>query len=504
MEILIVVAVALAIWKGFDSSTTSTIAPDTGSKGGKSDSGNGGVTAKDLLGLGSATIAAAGGIAGAIGGGSAITAGVTGAVTGGAGALGSSTSSTAAIGAAAIESGATSGATTATSAGEAAGMAALQGTADVATSGSKAAASITQSTVTGAGEAAGNATQPISGTAAAGSGAIGAAVIFGIVGVYMVFAAVMSVLEVIHNAIKTFERALFGTGLATAEAARFMSNYEYDLCTAALTKAGVPYTTSEVRDSRFDLLPPPGSQVRRLGFRKVISAPSLETATVTVNRIGKAGATSSFTAVTANAKWLEVQKSARALALEYVKARGFFGMCLTRMWIDTSNVTGDISGEATDFAMNHCFDDMQPGLGGLNQIPLVGGATISPRADASAATPPVAQLVGNNTAPSFAGVPPVAIKNAQMMGIISALSAVQLDPNVYVPFSGVDYAANIYRMMGLTPIDDRYPAVKLDGELFVFPSGNWSQPYDIAVNVRAFKDGDPAFFKYTQNGWETL
>ena len=473
MEILIVVAIGLALWK-----STSQPAPKAPPKSGDT-SGSG-----KLPDLGSLTTAVAGGLAGILGGGTSAVAGAaaTGAVTGAASAAGDTSLATIAGGA---TSGGASGASTGTGT-------AAQVAADIAANGGSSSGGTVQSGITGAGEAAGNATQTTTSSTAAASGALGTAVIFGIVGVYMVFAAVMGVAEAIHNAIKTFQRALWGTGLATNEAARLMHMYEYDLCCNALRDGGIAFSTSQVRDSRLDGLPPPGSKVSLLGFRNVITVPSFNAGRNRTAAFG--GGVIQYV----DPKWLAVQQSARALSLEYIKARGFYGISLARQWLGTAGFAADadLSGEPTDFAMNHSFDYMQPGLGGLNQIPLVGGATQVMRADPTSATPPIAEKIGVSTSPSYAGVPPVAVKNAQMLGILSVVMATQLDPNIYFPWNSVEYTSDLYRRMGLTPIDDRYPTVKLDGELFIFPGSAWGQPIDIAINVRACKDGAGFMLKW--------
>jgi hypothetical protein len=172
----------------------------------------------------------------------------------------------------------------------------------------------------------------------------------------------------------------------------------------------------------------------------------------------------------------------RAAALVYMQERSRIGHALLMNRLGKTKVA--LGYDVDDFSLNSQFESIEPGAGGLNQIPLLNGATAAPRAQAEEANPwpPVAQLVGVGTTPDYDGLRPDDIYMARFGALFDALQCSAFDQEIFVgePF---EWARRWYELCG------QPSGVTLSGRTWVLDPAVFGAPYKLDTWAAKTRNG---------------
>lgn len=264
---------------------------------------------------------------------------------------------------------------------------------------------------------------------------------------YVVLAVVAKLVNTAIEYSKSFEQRIYFNN----PNARAMCTFELAYARARLEVTGRTWTETEVRDWRLDQTYASNGATSR-GYRTVLSY--LPKAEEQVELLG--GARGDLLAA-----------NARYLAQQFLDYRGRVAASQIRHWLRRKYEESWGWGDAARFEL---YEALQPGLGGLEAVPLVSGRTIRSRSDYSEASPPMEELkAAPGLLASQNGLPMGEIQLARALGVVDGLQAVRWDPTVYVGLTPEQYAADTWDRCQMA----QFRGVRLNGAAFDFDAQEW-------------------------------
>lgn len=198
---------------------------------------------------------------------------------------------------------------------------------------------------------------------------------------------------------------------------------------------------------------------------------------------------------------LAVQKILRALAIEYVIERGKYGAAYLKNWAPKIAFKEGFQYAPRDYWLYRLYDDNRdyPNIGGLANIPLLGGYTQKPLdTDYSKISPTKEQLIGVNTAPEYGPQVEAFLNSAKFVAFKEALEYIDRDNAIYFPWDANRYAVDVYNRLELSK-----PRFILTNTVLTLPYSEWGfkqdgQPVHLNVDIIQIKDGNFSAWYHTK------
>lgn len=233
---------------------------------------------------------------------------------------------------------------------------------------------------------------------------------------------------------------------------------------------------------------------------KIVVDPRIETTVknpdIGITRLGRRGVFNFQKERMHGVDPVELQRTLRGVSLTYILERARFGAAYLRFWGPKVGFKSDFKLADNDYWLNHMYDDL-PGyegdnLGGLNQVPLLGGYTEKPLdTEYSEISPSAAQLRGINTSPILNEASARWQVIAKFQAFYDALCVLNKDNAIYFPWYPERYANDVYERLELSN-----PLFVLRGTDIILQYSAWhfvdesGNPCHLYMNVISFKDGE--------------
>lgn len=291
----------------------------------------------------------------------------------------------------------------------------------------------------GAGTAAATAGGAAAGTAAAGAAGVVMVALLANPMAWFVYVLIGTIVSRHNQIAKNFNAAVANM----APNARAMHEYERWLFDQFREDNAIPGMVSlkEVRDGRLDKRWAEGNgYVTLQGWRTVVSY--LPAPPPKGQQPGPLGSRDSMRAVF---------RRMRAASLVYLRERAVYGYAIAYNHPGVPDPTSPQGWSLDAFTLEQKYDVNEPGLGGLNQVPLLSGEVEAGfREEPENPYPPVAQLRAYDAAPDFSGLTEADVQAARFAALLDAICLFKNDQTIDLR-SPAEWSNGLFQWLGQPP-----------------------------------------------------
>lgn len=280
---------------------------------------------------------------------------------------------------------------------------------------------------------------------------------------WIVYVAIATIISKAQEEAKNFDAAVWRLGAN----ARALCNYErllFDEWTQHAKIGGALYR-SEVIDYRLNWFWRTGGTVVLKGWRTVVDfVPAPPPKDGSPGGIDSAGLLTAYRRI-------------RAAALVYLAERAALGAALLKTRLGKDAPQGFM---LDAWARSSLHERLEPGLGGLDAVPLLDGKTLERRQSATEEAAPVAQLVAFDATPDFSSLALSDLQAARAAALLDAVGCFRYDQLLWL--EGHDaYAAAIYDWLG------KPAGVTVSGQNLITDADRYGATY--SIDTRAAREG---------------
>lgn len=189
--------------------------------------------------------------------------------------------------------------------------------------------------------------------------------------------------------------------------------------------------------------------------------------------------------------WLQLQKIIRALSMVYIFEQSKYTQAMLRNWAPKFGHSEYVKSgfQSNSWYWSEMYNDLQgyegENLGGLNNLPLLGGYTEEPYVSG---IPNASELRGVNTNPDAGSAIEKSNAAIRFSAFCAVLNTIQDDPGFYLPWDPNRYALDVYNRMELAE-----PYFVLVNNSIILPNAAWGfekngTPINVVIDIVAVKD----------------